>query len=58
MYKGNDMNLEKKRELKRLILDIHEDAHQEIKSKALERKLTIKQYVMQAIQERMTKEEK
>ena len=52
------MEDDKKEARKRLLLDITEDQHREIKMRAVKRNITIKKWVMRAIAEAIAKEKK
>jgi len=49
--------VEPRKSPKRLIIDIPEDIHQLIKKKAVERNITMRRYVLQALQIRIKQEE-
>jgi hypothetical protein len=51
------VKMEEKIEKKKLIIEVSKDLHYEIKQQALWRNITIRKYILEAIMDRMKKDE-
>lgn len=58
MYRKGNLMDKKTTKTNQMLIEVDEDIHQRIKLKALNRRQTMKQYVLQAVLIRMQEEEK